>query len=80
MAVISPALIEDMRRVSELLRQGSLRSAQEQLEAILASNPDFVEALRLLAGTRQALGDPAGPATSGTVLDCTTPTVLSYPL
>jgi len=59
MAVISPALIEDMRRVSELLRQGSLRSAQEQLEAILASNPDFVEALRLLAGTRQALGDPA---------------------
>jgi tetratricopeptide (TPR) repeat protein len=59
MAVITPALIEDMRRISELLRAGSLRSAQEQLEAILVSNPDFVEALRLLAGTRQALDDPA---------------------
>jgi Tfp pilus assembly protein PilF len=60
MTVISPALIEDMRRVSELLRDGSFRGAQEQLEAVLASNPNFVEALRLLAGTRQALGDPAG--------------------
>jgi len=59
MATVTPALIEQMRRISELLRAGSLRMAQEQLEAILASNPDFVEALRLLAGTRQALGDPA---------------------
>jgi len=59
MATMPPALIEDMRRVSELLRTGSLGSAQQQLEAILASNPDLVEALRLLAGTRQALGDPA---------------------
>ena len=59
MAAITPALIEEMRRISELLRAGRLRSAQEQLEAILASSPDFVEALRLLAGTRQALGDPA---------------------
>src|SRR5262249_41019468 len=59
MGTVTPALVEDMRRVSELLRAGNLRSAQEQLEAILASNPDFVEALRLLAGTRQALGDAA---------------------
>jgi tetratricopeptide (TPR) repeat protein len=58
MAAISPALIEDMRRISELLRGGRLRRAQEQLEAILATHPDFVEALRLLAGTKQALGDP----------------------
>jgi tetratricopeptide (TPR) repeat protein len=60
MAVTTPALIEHMRRISELLRAGSFQSAQEQLEAIVAANPDFVEALRLLAGTRQALGDPAG--------------------
>ena len=59
MAVITPALIEDMRRISELLRAGSVRSAHEELEAIVAANPDFVEALRLLAGTKQALGDPA---------------------
>ena len=59
MAVITPALIEDMRRISELLRAGSLRSAQEELEAIVAANPDFVEALRLLGGTEHALGDPA---------------------
>jgi len=59
MGVITPALIDDMRRISELLRGGSLRSAHEQLEAIVAANPDFVEALRLLGGTTQALGDPA---------------------
>jgi tetratricopeptide (TPR) repeat protein len=59
MAVLTPALIEDMRRISQLLRAGSLRSAHEQLEAIIAANPDFVEALRLLGGTKQALGDPA---------------------
>jgi tetratricopeptide (TPR) repeat protein len=59
MAVITPALIEDMRRISELLSAGSLRSAHAQLETIVAANPDFAEALRLLGGTKQALGDPA---------------------
>jgi predicted Zn-dependent protease len=59
MAVITPALIEDMRRISELLRTGSFRSAHEQLESIVAANPDFVEGLRLLGGAKQALGDPA---------------------
>src|SRR5215472_18245513 len=59
MAVITPALIEDLRRISELLRTGSLASAHEQLESIVAATPDFVEALRLLGGTKQALGDPA---------------------
>jgi Flp pilus assembly protein TadD len=58
MAVSTPALIEDMRRISELLRSGSMSRAHEQLEAIVAANPDFVEALRLLGGTKQALGDP----------------------
>src|SRR5215469_11217604 len=63
MAVITPALIEDMQRVGELLRAGSLRSAHEQLESIVAANPDFVEGLRLLAGTKQALGDPRAAET-----------------
>ena len=63
MTVTTPALIEDMRRISELLRAGSFRSAHEQLETIVAANPEFVEALRLLGGTKQALGDSRGAET-----------------
>jgi tetratricopeptide (TPR) repeat protein len=48
-----------MRRISELLRTGGLRAAHDQLATIVAENPEFVEALRLFAGTKQALGDPA---------------------
>jgi tetratricopeptide (TPR) repeat protein len=59
MAVTTPALIDAMRRISELLRAGSFASAHQQLESIVAANPDFVEGLRLLGGTKQALGDPA---------------------
>jgi len=59
MIAMTPALIDSMRRISELLRAGSFASAHEQLEAIVAAHPDFVEALRLLGGTKQALGDPA---------------------
>jgi tetratricopeptide (TPR) repeat protein len=59
MPVTTPALIEAMRRISELLRAGSYRAAHDELEAIVAANPGFVEALRLLAGAKQALGDPA---------------------
>jgi tetratricopeptide (TPR) repeat protein len=59
MVAMTPALIDSMRRISELLRAGSFASAHGQLEAIVAANPDFVEALRLLGGTKQALGDPA---------------------
>jgi Tfp pilus assembly protein PilF len=50
-----------MRRVSALLQAGSFRVAHDQLEAIVSSNPQFVEGLRLFAGTKQALGD-AGAA------------------
>lgn len=60
MAVMSPAIIEAMRRISSLLQQGSFREAHDQLEAIVAAHPDFAEAKRLLAGTRLALGDVAG--------------------
>ena len=57
---MTPALLTAMRRINELLRAGSFRVAHDQLETILAANPGFVEALRLLAGTKQALGDPGG--------------------
>jgi len=59
MAAMTPALLDAMRRINELLRVGSFRAAHDQLETILAANPGFVEALRLLAGTKQALGDAA---------------------
>jgi tetratricopeptide (TPR) repeat protein len=57
--VNTPTLIDAMRRVSTLLQTGSFRVAHDQLEAIVDANPGFVEALRLLAGTKQALGDAA---------------------
>ncbi len=56
----SSAVINAMHRISSLLQQGSFRDAQSQLEAIIAAHPDFAEARRLLAGTRQALGDVVG--------------------
>src|SRR5207253_10419640 len=59
MPVTTPPLIEAMRRISELLRTGAYRAAHDELEPIVAANPGFVEALRLLAGTKQALGDAA---------------------
>jgi Flp pilus assembly protein TadD len=58
MVAMTPALTDSMRRISELLRAGRFEDAREQLEAIVAANPGFVEGLRLLGGTRQALGDP----------------------
>src|SRR5213076_2830714 len=59
MAAMTPALLDAMRRINELLRAGSFRAAHDQLETILAANPGFVEALRLLAGTKQVLGEAA---------------------
>ncbi len=46
-----------MRTISALLRAGEFRAAHERLEVIAEANPTFVEALRLLAGTKLALGD-----------------------
>lgn len=54
-----PPPIDEMRRISELLRSGSLRAAHDQLAAIVAAHPRYAEALRLLAGTKQALGEVA---------------------
>jgi tetratricopeptide (TPR) repeat protein len=51
------ALAETMRRISGLLQSGQYRAAHADLESVVAANPAYVEGLRLLAGTKQALGD-----------------------
>ncbi|MDE2136852.1 MAG: tetratricopeptide repeat protein [Gammaproteobacteria bacterium] len=48
-----------MRRISGLLQSGDYGAAHAQLEAVLAANPGYVEGMRLLAGTKQALGEGA---------------------
>jgi tetratricopeptide (TPR) repeat protein len=48
-----------MRRISGLLQSGQYAEAHAQLESLVAANPDYVEGLRLLAGTKQALGESA---------------------
>lgn len=56
---MSPAvpLNESMRRISGLLQSGQYAAAHAHLESLVAVNPDYVEGLRLLAGTKQVLGD-----------------------
>jgi predicted Zn-dependent protease len=54
---MSVNLTESMRRISALLQSGEYRAAHAQLESLVAANPGYVEGLRLLAGTKQALGD-----------------------
>ena len=56
---MSVPLAESMRRISDLLQSGQYGAAQAQLESLVAANPDYPEGLRLLAGTKQALGDTA---------------------
>jgi predicted Zn-dependent protease len=48
-----------MRRISGLLQSGQYAAAHAQLESLVTANPGYVEGLRLLAGTKQALGDTA---------------------
>jgi tetratricopeptide (TPR) repeat protein len=52
-------LAESMRRISGLLQSGQYVAAHSQLESLVAANPDYVEGLRLFAGTKQVLGDLA---------------------
>ncbi len=56
---MSVTLAESMRRISGLLQSGQYGAAHAQLESLVAANPTYLEALRLLAGTKQALGDTA---------------------
>ncbi|MBS0569030.1 MAG: tetratricopeptide repeat protein [Proteobacteria bacterium] len=59
MAAALPASVGTLRQIDALLQAGDFRAAQEQLAALVAQQPQFVEGLRLLAGTHQALGDRA---------------------
>jgi tetratricopeptide (TPR) repeat protein len=56
---MSVTLAESMRRISGLLQSGQYVAAHSQLESVVSANPDYVEGLRLFAGTKQALGDIA---------------------
>ncbi|MFZ0501732.1 MAG: tetratricopeptide repeat protein [Steroidobacteraceae bacterium] len=47
-----------MRTISAQLQAGQFRAAHDRLEAVVAANPGFAEAQRLLAGAKLALGDP----------------------
>jgi tetratricopeptide (TPR) repeat protein len=57
MPTLPPALLDAMRHVGALLQAGDFREAHDRLETLVAERPDYVEALRLLAGTKQAFGD-----------------------
>ena len=58
-AVTTPALIDAMRRISELLQPAVFAARTSSSRRSSRPTRDFVEGLRLLAGTKQALGDPA---------------------
>ncbi len=46
-----------IRRIDALLRAGDFRAAHDGLAILVEAHPEFVEAQRLYAGTKQALGD-----------------------
>lgn len=49
-----------MQHIGKLLQAGDVRSAHDQLQSVVEQHPDYAEALRLLGGVRQALGDIEG--------------------
>ena len=49
-----------MRSIETALRENNFQSAHDRLVELLAEQPDFVEALRLCAATKQALGNIEG--------------------
>jgi tetratricopeptide (TPR) repeat protein len=60
MTTLPPTVLDAMRHVGSLLQAGDLRGAHERLQQIVEAHPDYVEALRLLGGIRQAFGDADG--------------------
>ncbi|HEY0746623.1 MAG TPA: tetratricopeptide repeat protein [Steroidobacteraceae bacterium] len=56
---MSVMLGDSMRRISGLLQSGQYSAAHSQLESLVTANPNYVEGLRLLAGTKQVFGDVA---------------------
>ena len=57
---VPASVLEALHAISAQLQTGEFRAAHDRLESIVAANPSFAEAQRLLAGTKLALGDPAG--------------------
>lgn len=53
------ATLDEMQQINVLLQRGEFSAARDRLELVVANNPGFVEAQRLLAGARFALGDTA---------------------
>jgi tetratricopeptide (TPR) repeat protein len=60
MSSLPPALLNAMQHVGSLLQNGDLRGAHDQLQVVVETHPDYVEALRLLGGIRQSFGDTDG--------------------
>jgi tetratricopeptide (TPR) repeat protein len=60
MTAPSPALLQAMQQTNSLLQAGDLRGAHDRLQSIVEQYPDYAEAVRLLGGVRQALGDIEG--------------------
>jgi len=53
-----------MQHVGTLLQAGDFRSAHDQLQTVVEQHPDYAEAMRLLGGVKQALGDIEGAEAS----------------
>ncbi|WP_158544915.1 tetratricopeptide repeat protein [Dyella monticola] len=60
MPTLSPALLAAMQQVVHMLQAGDLRRAHDQLQSIVEQHPDYAEALRMLGGIEQTLGDIDG--------------------
>ena len=60
MSTLPPTVIDAMRHIGTLLQTGDFRGARDRLQTIVEQYPDYAEALRLLGGVRQALGDTDG--------------------
>lgn len=60
MNTIPTGLLSEVHQVNDLLQRGDFHTAHGRLEIIVREHPDFVEAQRLLAGTKLALGDADG--------------------
>ncbi|MBS0591618.1 MAG: tetratricopeptide repeat protein [Proteobacteria bacterium] len=56
---MNPQLLQSMQRASALLQAGNFVAARATLEQVLAHEPRFVEARRLLAGALLGIGDRA---------------------
>lgn len=63
MSTLPAPLLEAMQQVGKLLQAGDIHDAHDRLQSIAEEHPDYAEALRLLGGIRQTLGDIEGAET-----------------